>query len=152
MRKAGALAAALGLAFGQVFWSQAVIAEVYTLHAALVAGVLLGLVVWAHSRRAASYYRGRSAFAAGFRNHTTIVGFAPGMAMFALLTGPAFILRVRTLARDRRDPRRRPLAVPFILVHSLDPGAYIESRATTVAEPIDVMIAGQFRDRLFAFS
>jgi len=35
------LAASLGLAFGQVFWSQAVIAEVYTLHAALVAGALL---------------------------------------------------------------------------------------------------------------
>ena len=34
--------AALGFAFGSVFWSQAVVAEVYTLNAAIVAGVMVG--------------------------------------------------------------------------------------------------------------
>jgi hypothetical protein len=40
-----ALVAALALAFSRVFWSQAVVAEVYTLHNMLVAAVLLLLVM-----------------------------------------------------------------------------------------------------------
>ncbi len=151
-RRPIALAAALGLAFGQVFWSQAVIAEVYTLHAALIAGVLLALVVWAHTGRAAYYYAAAVLFAAGLGNHTTIVGFAPGMAIFALLTSPAFVLRWRTLVATAAILGIGLLQYAFILVRSLDPGAYVESRATTVAELIDVMMAGQFRDRLFTFS
>ena len=80
------LVAALGLAFGQVFWSQAVIAEVYTLHAALVAGVLLGMLEWGRSRRASWYYAGVAALAAGLAHHTTIVAFLPAMAVYAWLT------------------------------------------------------------------
>ena len=91
-------------------------------------------------------------FAAGLGNHTTIVGFAPGMAIFALLTSPAFVLRWRTLVATAAILGIGLLQYAFILVRSLDPGAYVESRATTVAELIDVMMAGQFRDRLFTFS
>ncbi len=43
-----ALGAALLFTFTPTFWSQAVIAEVYTLHAAFVSGLLLALVMWAH--------------------------------------------------------------------------------------------------------
>ena len=42
-----ALGAALVFAFTPTFWSQAVIAEVYTLHACFVAAILLALLVWA---------------------------------------------------------------------------------------------------------
>ena len=39
--------AALAFTFTPTFWSQAVIAEVYTLHAVFVAGILLALIAWA---------------------------------------------------------------------------------------------------------
>jgi Protein O-mannosyl-transferase TMEM260-like len=146
-----ALSAALGLAFGQVFWSQAVIAEVYTLHAAIVAGVLLLLIVWARTGRAACYYASVALFAAGLGNHTTLVGFAPGAALFVLLTNPAFALRWRTLVATVVILALGILQYGFVLIRSLDPTAYVESRATTVAELLDVMLGGQFRDRLFAF-
>ena len=146
-----ALSAALGLAFGQVFWSQAVIAEVYTLHAAIVAGVLLLLIAWARTGRAACYYASVALFAAGLGNHTTLVGFAPGMAIFVLLTRPAFALRWRTVVTTVAILALGLLQYGFVLIRSLDPTAYVESRATTVAELLDVMLGGQFRDRLFAF-
>src|SRR5262245_54404445 len=72
-RRPIALMAALGLAFGAVFWSQAVIAEVYTLHAALVAGILLALIVWSDTGREAYFYTAVGLFAAGLGNHTTLV-------------------------------------------------------------------------------
>lgn len=85
-RRVIAAAVALGLAFGHVFWSQSVIAEVYTLYAATLSGVVLALLAWAETRRAACYYLAIGLFAAGLGNHTTIVGFMPGIALFVFLT------------------------------------------------------------------
>ena len=146
------LAASLGLAFGQVFWSQAVIAEVYTMHAALVAGVLLGMLEWGRSRQASWYYAGVVALAAGLAHHTTIVAFLPAMAVYVLLTDPAFLLRAADDARPRqRSLLRDLLPYLFIVIRSNQPGAYLESKATSVAELPDVILARQFSDRVFAF-
>jgi Protein of unknown function (DUF2723) len=150
-RRVVALSSALGLAVGQVFWSQAVIAEVYTLHAAIVAGILLALFIWSDTGRPAYYYIGAAVFAAGLGNHTTLAGFAPGMAVFVLLTNPSFALRWRTIAATVTILVLGLLQYGFVLIRSLDPDAYVESRATTIAQLVDVMLAGQFRDRLFAF-
>jgi Protein O-mannosyl-transferase TMEM260-like len=151
-RRLIALAAALGLAFGQVFWSQAVIAEVYTLHAAIVAGILLALLAWSDTGQMAYYYTAVALFSAGLGNHTTLVGFVPGIAIFVLSTNPSFALRWRTIAATLGIVALGFLQYVFVLVRSLDPNAYVESRATTLAELLDVMLAGQFRDRLFAFA
>ena len=150
-RRLVALVAALGFAFGDVFWSQAVIAEVYTLHAAIVAGVMLALLLWSETGRAVCYYAAVALFAAGLGNHTTLIGFAPGAALFVLLTNPAFALRWQTLATTMAILLVGLLQYVFVLIRSLDPTAYVESRATTFRELADVVLAGQFRDRLFAF-
>jgi len=50
-----AVAAALAFAFSRVFWSQAVVAEVYALHNLFVAGVMLLLLGWASGHWWASY-------------------------------------------------------------------------------------------------
>jgi len=49
--------AALAFTFTPTFWSQAVIAEVYTLHAVFVAGILLALIAWADQVLSADYRR-----------------------------------------------------------------------------------------------
>lgn len=49
--------AALVFTFTPTFWSQAVIAEVYTLHAVFVAGILLTLIAWAERVSSADYSR-----------------------------------------------------------------------------------------------
>ena len=151
-RRVIAAAAALGLASGAVFWSQAVIAEVYTLNAAIVAGVLLSLLAWSQTHRARWYFVAVALFAAGLGNHTTIVGFVPGIAIFALLTDARFVLRPRTLAATAGMLAGGLLQYAFILWRSSQPGAYVESRATSVRELSGVVLGGQFQERLFAFS
>jgi transmembrane protein TMEM260 (protein O-mannosyltransferase) len=149
--KAVSFAAALGLATGHVFWSQAVIAEVYTLHAALVAGLLLAMLAWGHSGRAGYYFTAVGLLAAGLGNHLTIVGFAPGMAAYALLVNRAFALRARTLLASALLLLTGLLPYALIVIRSATPGAYVESPATTLRGLVDVMVARQFQDRLFAF-
>ncbi len=151
-RRVIAAAAALGLASGAVFWSQAVIAEVYTLNAAIVAGVLLSLLAWSQTHRARWYFVAVALFAAGLGNHTTIVGFVPGIVIFALLTDARFVLRPRTLAATAGMLAGGLLQYAFILWRSSQPGAYVESRATSVRELSGVVLGGQFQERLFAFS
>ncbi len=90
-------------------------------------------------------------FAAGLGNHTTIVGFAPGIALYALLTHRQFVLRARTLAITTLILFAGLLQYGFIIVRSRQPGAYVESRATTIGELVGVMSGRQFSDRLFAF-
>lgn len=150
-RRSLSLAAALGLAFGRVFWSQAIVAEVYTLHAVLIMGILLALLTWQADRRARWFFLAVALLAAGLGHHTTIVGFMPGIIAFAWLTDRAFVTRWRTLAIAAAILALGLLQYGFVLVRSAAPGAYVESRATTVGQLVDVMLGRQFSDRLFAF-
>ena len=110
-RRVVAAAVALGLAFGHVFWSQSVIAEVYTLHTAILSGIVLALLTWAETRTAAWYTSAIGLFAAGLGNHTTIVGFAPGIALFVVLKDRAFATRLGTRALQRSHRGRGAAAV-----------------------------------------
>jgi len=150
-RRVVSAAAALAFGFGQAFWSQSVIAEVYTLNAAIVAGVMLALLVWSETRRQVWYFVAVALFAAGLGNHTTIIGFAPGIALFVLLVDRRFVLRLRTIAATAAILTLGLLQYLFILLRSNQPGAYVESPATTPAKLLRVMLGGQFQDRLFAF-
>ena len=145
-----AAAAALGFAAGATFWSQAVIAEVYTLHAALVAGLLVAALTWSRSRRPAHFYAALGCLAAGLGHHTTILAFAPGLALQALIVDRHFVLRARTLVTSAAILALGLLPYALILVRSRDPEAYVESRATTLGELAQVVLGRQFQDRLLS--
>ncbi len=85
--RAASLLAALTFAFSRTFWSQAVIAEVYTLNAFFVALVLY-LLLKRISKSANQQING-TAFVYGLSltNHLTMALLAPGIAIYALLTG-----------------------------------------------------------------
>jgi 4-amino-4-deoxy-L-arabinose transferase-like glycosyltransferase len=72
----------LAFAVGNVFWSQAVIAEVYTLNALFVASVVLVLLLWRDTRR--DRYLLAAAFLMGLSltNHVTSGLLLPTAALF----------------------------------------------------------------------
>jgi len=145
------LAAALGLAFGPTFWSQATIAEVYTLNSAIVATMLWLLLEWGRTRKPGFFHGAVAVFAAGLGNHTTIVGFAPAIAAYTLLTDRRFALRIQTIATCAVLILAGLLQYGFILIRSHQAGAYVESRATSLAELADVVMARRFGFALFMF-
>lgn len=145
------LAVALGFAFAPTFWSQAVIAEVYALNAAIVIGMLLLTITWGRTRRPGYFYGAVALFSAGLGHHITIVGFAPAIAAYALLTDRRFALRARTIAVSATLVAMGLLQYAFVLYRSLDPAAYVESRATTIPDLIDVVIARRYGFALFSY-
>ena len=84
-RVIAAAAAALAFGLGGTLWSQAVMAEVYTLNALLVALTILALLLWRERRR--DRYLLLSAFLVGFcmTNHLTSGLLLPASLLFVAL-------------------------------------------------------------------
>ena len=88
-----ALFAALAFAVTPTFWSQALIAEVYTLHAVFVAALLLGLVAWAdrpaERRTARGLYWIAALYGLSLTHHRTMLLLLPAIGVFLWWTGSA---------------------------------------------------------------
>jgi hypothetical protein len=85
---AAAVAAALLFAVSYTFWSQAIIAEVYSLHMVFVLATLLLILRWAAHptmRTLAAFF---AAYALGFGNHLSMVLLMPGYTLFLLSSAP----------------------------------------------------------------
>ena len=100
---AAGVGAALMLAFGLVFWSQAIIAEVYTLGTALLAAALLFAVRWADTRRPVDLLLAVAAVAVAVGNHLTILLVAPALVVFVLATDWRAALKPRVLIAGARS-------------------------------------------------
>ena len=96
----GGVAAGLFLAFSYTYWSQAITAEVYTLHLLIVGAASLAIASWADrptAGRLAVFY---AIFALGFGNHLSMVLLLPAFTIFLLLSrrpGPGDPFRPRLM-------------------------------------------------------
>src|ERR687893_1663750 len=93
-RAVAAAAGALAFGLSDAFWGQAVISEVYTLEALLVASVVLALLAWRDTR--ADRYLLLSAFLVGLSltHHLTSVLLVPAAPAFVFLTDRSVLLKV----------------------------------------------------------
>jgi Protein O-mannosyl-transferase TMEM260-like len=84
-----ALFAALTFAAMPTFWSQAIITEVYTLNAAFVAAVLLGLTTWAAQppdrQSNTSLYLTAAIYGLSLTHHRSMLLLVPAIAMYLWL-------------------------------------------------------------------
>ncbi len=85
------------LAFSLDFWSQCVIAEVYTLNTALLSLVLLFLLQWHRAHEDRHLLAFAFVFGLGLANHTTMLALGPIFALFVLASEWRVLLRWRTL-------------------------------------------------------
>ena len=81
-----ALLAAAIFAVTPTFWSQAVVAEVYALNAALIIAILLALVTWAARGRMSALYLAAFLFGLSLAHHRTTLLWIPAIAVFVWLT------------------------------------------------------------------
>ena len=93
-----ALIGALGLlATAQYFWAMSLVAEVYTLHTAMIALVILALLRWADRPSARNLAAATFLVGLGFGNHVSTVLAAPACLWFVLTKAPRQALQMRTL-------------------------------------------------------
>lgn len=98
-RTVAAAAGALAFGFSEVFWSQAVIAEVYTLEALLVALVLLGLLLWKERREDRYLLLAALLVGLSLTHHLTSVLLVPAALAFVFLVDRGVFRRTRLLLK-----------------------------------------------------
>jgi hypothetical protein len=84
-RRWPAVLAAMALSVSATFWSQAVIAEVYTPGAAFLAGVLLALLYWHRTRHAWALWVAGLLGGLSLGVHLTVALLAPAVVVFLLV-------------------------------------------------------------------
>ena len=80
-----ALFAALTFAVTPTYWSQATLAEVYTLNAALVAAILLGMVTWGQTGSRRALYLTALLYGLSLAHHRTTLLYLPAIVVFLWL-------------------------------------------------------------------
>jgi hypothetical protein len=98
-----ALFAALTFAVTPTLWSQATLAEVYTLNAAFVAAILLGLVTWGQTGSRRALYGAALLYGLSLAHHRTTLLYLPAIAIFMWLA----IRQQVTSSRVPASPRLR---------------------------------------------
>jgi len=83
--------------FSRTFWSQAVIAEVYTLHTSFLAAVLLLLLLWAQTRELPYFYWACFLYAISFGNHLLMITVLPAFILFVVMIDYPILLSRKTL-------------------------------------------------------
>ena len=89
------------IGFSYTFWSQAIIAEVYTLHLLMIAVSLAALLAWARRPTTVRLSIFFAVYALGFGNHMSMVLLLPGFALLVLFgggQGPRAVLQPRIVA------------------------------------------------------
>jgi len=130
-----ALLGAATFAVSPVFWSQAVIAEVYTLHAAFVAAVLCLLLAWSRSSQMEPAERGGP-----LQNPTTLLsllGLVYGLSLThhrtMLLLAPAAVLYIALVDRHVLTNRRLLARLALLTVAPLALYLYLPLRGMTIS-------------------
>ncbi len=91
-----ALFTALSLGLSRILWSQAVVAEVYTLHLLLMTSVLYALIRWHHGEERA-FYVATGLYALSFGNHLTSITLLPAFVYMTLATNPRVFIQPRKI-------------------------------------------------------
>jgi len=149
--RGSSLGVALGLACGRVYWSQCLLAEVYSLAAVLLYGVILALLSWGEARGTRCLYAAAACFALGLgHHHADLLTALPALLLYVLLTERR-AFRPRVMGVVLGIVALGPVQYGFVVLRTLQGAPYLGSSASSLGELLTVMSGGAFAHKLFAF-
>lgn len=147
-----AAAAALVFAVTPTFWSQAVVAEVYTPFMLFTAGTIYCFARWHLQREERWFYLGTFVYALSFGHHLLTVTLLPALIFLVARTEPRAFVEPRRVAWVLVVSGLGALQYGYLVWRSLDPSTvYLESSAHTLGELWQTVSGGGNRARMFTF-
>ncbi len=146
-------AAAVAFGLTPTFWSQSVVAEVYSLHALFVAATLLLLILWARDRRDGLLIAACVVYAASFGNHLTAVTLLPAFAWFVWRTDRRVFVRPRLVLAVVAIVAAAAAQYLYVPLRCADPSTpFVLAEVHDPASLVDFVTGGSFRSRMFDFT
>ena len=143
------------LLFGltRAFWSQAIVAEVYTLNALFVAAVTYFFLRWHLRRRDRDFYLACLLYALSFGNHLTMITLLPAIIYLVWATDRRTFTEWRKVGIVAVFIVLGAAQYLYIIVRSLQPDTlYLETRATTLSALWGIVSGGVYQNQMFVFS
>lgn len=145
--------AALLFGLTRAFWSQAIVAEVYTLNALFVAAVTYFFLRWHLRRQDRDFFVACLLYALSFGNHLTMITLLPAIIYLVWVTEWRTFTDWRKLVVVGLFIALGAAQYLYIIVRSLQPDPlYLETRATNLAELLDIVNGGVYQNQMFVFS
>lgn len=156
-----AASTALVFAFTRTFWTQSVVAEVYTLHLALMCAVMLCLARWRLALAKGSYQAGAegtddrwlmaglSLYVLSFGNHMGTVLLLPGVVWLIWPFRPR-VLSWRNVSVVSAAAIASVLQYGYVF-YLTRVGRYVEYPVYGLGDALDYVTGASFRERMFAF-
>jgi hypothetical protein len=146
-----AAAGAIAIGLTRAFWSQSLVAEVYSLNALFIAVVLLGVVTYERTRDQAWLIASGAVFILSFAHHTSSVLLLPGLIVYALWRRTTFLLAPRALGLFLLSGLAVIASYGYIAWRTADPSTrYLESRIDDLDSFVATVSGSQFRSDMFA--
>jgi hypothetical protein len=155
-----AVAIAVAAGFGHAFWSKALYPKGYALNAALVTAGVLALLRWRTALVRGDVPRAQAhrwllaaiaIFAISIGNHLIVITLVPALLLYVLATDARMALSPKTLAYGAALVAAGFSQYLFILIRTHQGAPYLEARASTLTELVDVVTARRFRHEIGAF-
>jgi hypothetical protein len=148
---AAAAVACFGLT--PLFWSQAIVAEVYTLHLLLVSAVCWLLVRWRQGAGEHNLYLAIAVYALSFGNHLLTLALLPAVLYLVWATDRRVFASGRKIAWTVAWIALGALQYAYLVWRSRDPATpYLYVYTPDLPALADVVTGGANRGRMFAFS
>lgn len=148
---AAAGSAALLFAGTRTFWSQAIIAEVYTLNALLFLLVMMLMFLWRRRREGRLYAVALAVYALGLGNHATILLLFPALVWFVGMTDRRMLSRPRVLGLAAAILALGACQYLLLFLRARQHPFFCEACPDTLPRLWSYLTGAQFRSQLFAF-
>lgn len=148
-----AAAFSVGLGLVPVVLRHAVVAEVYSLHLALMLAMLLVLLVWQERRDDWQLYLLMVIAAFSFGNHMTTSLLLPGILVFLWKVDRKQAFSPRMIAAGALAGLASMATYGYLMWRASDPSVfYLEITPQSIGDLVDIWLGGRFRGKFFGLS
>ena len=145
-----ALSIALTLGLTRILWSQAIIAEVYTLHLLLMVSALYALIRW-HNGEKRSFYVATGLYALAFGNHLTSITLLPAFIYIVVVTNVKVFIQPRKILWVLGVVSFGILQYSYLYWRYFNPDVYY-AEVFNGANLLTYVTGGDFKNVMFTFT
>jgi len=141
----------LTFAFSYTFWTQSLIAEVYTLNSFFLAVIIFLLLKWQQTGRRVYFQWSVLLFGLSLAHHLTMVFLAPALLFLLIKLVPRELFNPKTWRLALISLTLAIIPYSFLVVRTYQRAPYLESPVRNLVDFYNVITAKYFQVDLFAF-